>query len=151
MDVTTLNIVVGLCLATGFVMLFMVFVPSNMNFLSRRLEEGNDYVAGTIDKKDGRYALLQVLLPYAQKLSEKNAGKVHKDKLKDLDRKLLLAGSPLAIKPIELYNMRYVGAISFFIIGCIFGFAMDFGPVLGVFAGAIGFVLPNMVISSLIK
>jgi len=150
LDVTTLNMLVGVCLTAGLIMIVLAILPPNVNFLSKRLAEGNDYVARAV-KKDGRYALLQMLLPYAQKLSAKNAGKVDKDRLKVLDKKLLLAGSPLAIKPIELYNMRYVGAIAFFIVGCIFGFVMDFGPVLGFVAALVGFILPDSVISSLIK
>ena len=151
MDITSLNIIVGLCFAAGIAMFGLANYPTNTDFLAKRLEEGNDYMAGAIDKNDSRYALLQALLPYAQKLSAKNAGKVDKDKLKDIDRKLTFAGSPLAIKPIEFYNMRFVGAIAFFIVGLIFGFVLDFGPILGIVAAAVGYAVPDSVVNSLIK
>ena len=151
MDIVTLNLIVGCCFAVGLAMFGLAVFPTNLNYLSNRLDEGNNYMAGTIDKNDGRNALLKMLLPYAQKLSAKNAGKVDKDKLKEIDRRLTLAGSPLAIKPIEFYNMSFVGAGVFFVIGLIFGFAMDFGPILGLVAAAVGFILPNSVINSLIK
>lgn len=151
MDVTTLNLLVGASLAVGLVMIVLAILPPNINFLAKRLEEENNYIAGSIDKNDKRYAVLQMLLPYAQKISAKNAGKVDKDKLKKLDKDLLLAGSPLAIKPIELYNMRYVASGAFFLVGCIFGFALGFGPALGFVGAVVGFILPNTIISSLIK
>ena len=151
MDITTLNIIVGLCFGVGLLMFCLIYFPTNLNFLANRLDEGTSYMAGAIDDKDGRYALLKAFLPYAQKLSAKNADKVNKDRLKEIDKKLLLAGSPLHMKPIEFYNMSFVSAISFFIFGVIFGLALDFGPILGVFGAAIGYLMPNMVINSLIK
>ena len=151
MDVTNINLIIGLCFAVGLAMFTFALLPSNLNFLYKRLEEGNDYVAGAIDPNDGRYAILKAMLPYAQKLSIKNAGKVSKDKLKELDRQLTFAGGPLAIKPIEFYNMRYVGAISLFIIGSIFGLAMDLGPILSIIGAAIGYIIPNIIVNSLIS
>jgi tight adherence protein C len=151
LDITTLNILVGVCLATGLAMLAFAFFPANTDFLAKRLDEGNGYQAGTIASSDGQYALLKMLLPYAQKLSARNAGKVNKDKLKEIDRKLTLAGSPLTIKAIEFYNMRFVGAIAFFIAGIIFSVVLEMGPVLSLIAACIGYVLPDKVIDSLIK
>lgn len=151
MEITSLNMIVGLCIAVGLAMFGLAVFPQNIDFLAKRLEEGNDYMAGAIDKNDKRYALLQALLPYAQKMSAKNAGKVDKDKLKAIDRKLTFAGSPLAIKPIEFYNMRFVGAIAGLIFGVFFGFALGIGPMLGAMGAAIGYILPDSVVNSLIK
>lgn len=151
MDITTLNIVIGLCFGAGLFMFCLIYFPTNLNFLANRLDEGTSYMAGAIDDKDGRYAVLKAFLPYAQKLSAKNADKVKKDRLKEISARLLLAGSPLHMKPIEFYNMSFVSAISLFIIGTIFSLVLDFGLVLGFVGAAVGYLLPNMVINSLIK
>lgn len=151
MDITELNIIIGVCIAVGLAMLGIASLPADRDLLKKRLEEGNDYMANAIMSNNGQYAMLKALLPYAQKLSAKNAGKVDKDKLTEIDRKLTLAGAPLLIKPIELYNMRFVGAIAFFLVGAIFGFALDFGPALGIIAAAVGYMIPDMTVNSLIK
>ena len=150
MDIESLNIIVGTCFAVGLAMFGLAAFPANYNFLAKRLEEENDYMAGTIDKNDSRYALLKLLLPYAQKLSAKNAGKIDKDKLKEIDRRLTLAGSPLLIKPIELYNMRIVGAVMFAIFGVMFDLALEMGPAVSLLGAIVGFKAPDSVVNSLI-
>ena len=151
MDITSLNIIVGTCFAVGLAMFGLAAFPARLNFLAKRLEEESDYMAGAIDKDDSRYALLKFLLPYAQKLSAKNANKVDKDKLKEIDKNLTLAGSPLLIKPIEFYNMRFVGAIVFAAAGIFFDFALEIVPALSLVGAVVGFKIPDMVVNSLIK
>ena len=151
MDVTTLNLIVGLCIGGGLMMFALAMFPPNLNFLSNRLDEGNSYMAGAIDPNDSRYAILKLLLPYAQKLSAKNAGKVDKDVLKKLDKELMLAGGPLNIKPIEYYNMRFVGAGLLFVVFAMLGFAAGMGPSLGAIGAVVGFILPTTTIKGLIK
>ena len=150
MDITSLNIIVGTCFAVGLAMFCLAMLPANLNFLAKRLEEESDYMAGTINKDDGRYALLKMMLPYAQKLSAKNAGKVDKDKLKKIDHRLTLAGSPLLIKPIEFYNMRFVGTIMFAVMGVMFDIVLETVPAISLIGAVMGFKLPDMVINSLI-
>ena len=146
-----ISAIVALSIAVGLFMFCLATLPANAGFLAKRIDEGNEYMAGAIDKDDKRYELLKALLPYAQKLSAKNAGKVKKDTLDKIDRKLSLAGSPLAIKPIEFYNMPFVGGIAGLIIGIAFGYATDIGPMLALIGGAVGFIMPMAIINSLIK
>lgn len=150
MDIYSLNLLIIAAFAVGVFLIWVAFYPTNLNFLMERIDTGSGYTAENV-MEDTRYALLKALLPLSQKLSAKNANKVKKEVLADLDKKLTLAGDPLNIKPIELYNMRFVGCIVFAVIGAIFGIVLDWGPILAPVVGVIGFVLPVQIINGIIK
>lgn len=141
----------GICFAVAIFMFCLAAFPSNLNFLKGRLDEGTGYQAGTIDKSDSRYALLMAMLPLAQKLSAKNANKVKKDTLTELSAQLSFAGNPLNIKPIEYYNMRFVGAIAGLLIFTLIGYILEFGLAVGLLGAVIGYILPIKIIQGLIK
>ena len=151
MDIDTLTIVISVSMSIGVFLMWLSFYPSNLNFLLNRIAEGNGYSADTVAGKGREFALLRLFLPYAQKLSKKNADKVKKSTLSKLDKELTLAGSPLEIKPIEFFNMQFVSAGFGAVIGLIFGLALGVGVMPVLIFAAIGFIIPARTIKGMRK
>lgn len=140
MDIYSLNTILCLCVGICAFMFWLSFYPENLNFLMNRISNNSDFDK-TIIQKDKSNFILTLLLPLAQKFAKKNHSKINRDAINKLDLLLDSAGRPLKITAVELYNMKFSGAIIFSGLFLLGGLSMNLGLLLTPIGLILGYVI----------
>ena len=150
MELYEINVMVAVCIAVAIFLIWLSFYPENLNFLMNRIEGDGGYKAKTFEKTK-EAAIFAAFLPYAQKISAKNHKKVKKEVLDKLDILLESAGRPLHMEPIDFYNIKFVAAPIFAVVGIVLCVALDFPAAFGLVGAVVGYILPEQILKSMVK
>ena len=145
MGLYEINVMVAVCIAVAIFLIWLSFYPENLNFLMNRIEGDGGYKAKTFEKTK-EAAIFAAFLPYAQKISAKNHKKVKKEVLDKLDILLESAG-----RPIDFYNIKFVAAPIFGVVGIVLCVALDFPAAFGLVGAVVGYILPEQILKSMEK